>query len=84
MPGKTNRTNITFNKEGFEDQINHQHMNILVTLLIIIASVITLLLIAALFMKKKHFIKRDIVINAPLEKVFGFLRLLNNQDKFNK
>lgn len=59
-------------------------MNILFTVLICIASLITLLLVAAMFMRKDHFIKREIVINAPLEKVFNFLRLLGNQEKFNK
>jgi hypothetical protein len=35
-------------------------------------------------MKKEHYVRREIVINAPLQKVFDFLRLLKNQDKFNK
>lgn len=34
--------------------------------------------------KKEHFVKREIVINAPRQKVFDFLKLLKNQDKFNK
>ena len=59
-------------------------MNFLITVLLIIASFITLLLIAGLFMKKDHYVRREMVINAPVEKVFSFLRLLNNQDKFNK
>lgn len=50
----------------------------------ILAVVVGLLLVAALLMKKEHFVKRSIVINAPVAKAFGFLRLLKNQDKFNK
>jgi len=59
-------------------------MNTLFTILVVIAGLITLILIAGLFMKKEHYVRRELVINAPLQKVFAFLRLLNNQDKFNK
>jgi hypothetical protein len=59
-------------------------MNILLNILYFIAGVITLLLVIALFMKRKHYVKREMIINAPVQKVFEFLRLLNNQEKFNK
>ncbi len=59
-------------------------MNILITILLVVAGIIALLLLIALFMKKEHYVRREIVINAPLQKVFDFLRLLKNQDKFNK
>lgn len=59
-------------------------MNIVVIILLIVASIIALLLILALFMKKEHYVRREIIINAPLQQVFAFLRLLSNQDKFNK
>jgi len=59
-------------------------MNILVTILLVLAGIIALLLIIALFMKKEHYVNREIVINAPRQKVFDFLRLLKNQDQFNK
>jgi hypothetical protein len=36
------------------------------------------------FMKKEHYVKREIIINAPSPKVFDYLKLLKNQDKFNK
>jgi hypothetical protein len=58
-------------------------MNILITVLLVLAALVVLLLIVGLFMKKEHFVKRQIVINAPLQQVFGFLRLLRNQDAFN-
>lgn len=59
-------------------------MNILVTILLILAGIIALLLIIALFMKKEHYVRREIIINAPRQKVFDYIRLLKNQDKFNK
>lgn len=59
-------------------------MNIAVTILLVVAGITALLLIVALFMKKKHYVRREIVINAPRQKVFDFLKLLKNQDQFNK
>ena len=59
-------------------------MNIIITILLVIAGIITLLLIIALFMKKEHYVKREIILNAPRQKIFDFLRLLKNQEKFNK
>jgi hypothetical protein len=59
-------------------------MNIVLTILLVVAGVIALLLIIALFIKKDHYVKREIIINAPRQKVFDFIRLLENQDKFNK
>jgi hypothetical protein len=59
-------------------------MNILITILLIIAGIIALLLVLAFFMKKEHYVKREIVIHAPCQKVFDFVKLLKNQDKFNK
>jgi hypothetical protein len=59
-------------------------MNIIITILLVLAGIIALLLIIALFMKKEHYVNREIIINAPKQKVFDFLRLLNNQEKFNK
>src|ERR1700712_5287235 len=59
-------------------------MTILITILLILAGIITLLLIIALFMKKEHYVKREIIINAPQQKVFDYVKLLKNQDEFNK
>ena len=59
-------------------------MSILITILLILAGIIALLLIIALFIRKEHYVKREININAPLQKVFDFLKLLKNQDQFNK
>lgn len=59
-------------------------MNILVTILLILAGLIVLLLMIALFMKKQHYVKREITINTPSQEVFDFLKRLKNQDRFNK
>src|SRR5258705_7583975 len=59
-------------------------MNIIISILLVVAGIIALLLIIALFMKRKHYVKREIIINAPRQKVFDFLKLLKNQEKFNK
>jgi len=59
-------------------------MNTIITILLVLVSIIALLLIIALFMKREHYVKREIIINAPLQEVFDYLKLLKNQDKFNK
>lgn len=59
-------------------------MNIIITVLLALAGIIALLLILALFMKREHYVNREIIINAPRQKVFDFLKLLKNQDQFNK
>jgi hypothetical protein len=58
--------------------------NMILTIVLILAGLFALLLIAAAFMIKEHYVSRSIVINAPSDKVFYFLRFLSNQDKFNK
>ena len=59
-------------------------MNIIITILLVVAGIIVLLLIVALFMKKEHYVNREIIINAPRQKVFDYVKLLKNQDEFNK
>jgi len=59
-------------------------MNIIITILLVVAGIIALLLIIAIFMKREHYVKREIIINAPRQKVFDYLKLLKNQDNFNK
>lgn len=48
-----------------------------------VAGIVALLLIIAIFMRKVHRVSCGIVIHAPVQEVFGFLRLLANQEKFN-
>src|SRR5258705_8645892 len=58
-------------------------MNILITILLVVAGIIGLLLIIALLMKREHYVRREIIINAPRQKVFDYIKLLKNQDEFN-
>jgi len=39
-------------------------MNTIITILLVLAGIIALLLIIALFMKREHYVKREIIINA--------------------
>jgi hypothetical protein len=59
-------------------------MIILVSILLIVAGIIALLLFLALFIKKAHYVQRDIIINAPRQKVFDYIKLVGNQENFNK
>lgn len=59
-------------------------MNIFITIVLVITGIITLLLIIALFVRKNYSIHREVIINAPREKVFIYLKHLKNQDNFNK
>jgi len=58
-------------------------MNIVITILLLVAAIIVLLLLIALFRKKEHYVKREIIVNAPRQKVFDYVRLLKNQDHSN-
>ena len=59
-------------------------MNIIFTILLAVAGIIAFLLLIALLMKREHYVNREIIINAPRQKVFDYLKLLKNQDEFNK
>jgi hypothetical protein len=59
-------------------------MNIVITILLVLAGIIALLLILALFTKKQYSVHREIIINAPLQNIFDYLKQLKNQDNFNK
>lgn len=59
-------------------------MEIFLTILIIIAGLIALVLIASIFMRRDYSIQREVTINESLPKVFDYIRLLRNQDHFNK
>lgn len=56
----------------------------IVTILLVLAGLIGLLLIIGIFMKKDHYVKREVIINAPVQKVFNYVKFLKNQDEFNK
>lgn len=54
------------------------------TILLIIPGIIALVLIAALFTRKKYNVYSEVIINAPRQKVFDYIKQLKNQDYFNK
>ncbi len=58
-------------------------MGILINIFSVLAVFFALLLVLACFMKKEHYVKCEIIINAPLQKVFDYIKLLKNQDEFN-
>ena len=58
-------------------------MHTFIIILLVIAGIIALLLIMGLLMTKEHYVKREIMINASLQKVFDYIRLLRNQETFN-
>lgn len=62
----------------------NNQMNIIIAILLVVAGIIALLLILALFMKREHYVRREIIINAPRQKVFDYVKRLENQDTFNK
>jgi len=59
-------------------------MTILFTFLLVLAGIIALILLIALITRKTYYIQREILIEAPLPKVFDYLKQLKNQDHFNK
>ncbi len=59
-------------------------MDILFGILLGIAGMIVLVMIIALFSRKNYDVRSEIVIDAPIAKVFAYIRFLKNQDHFNK
>lgn len=52
--------------------------------IIVIVSIIAIPFIVALFMKKDYAVEREIIINKPKQQVFGYIKLLKNQDNYSK
>jgi len=59
-------------------------MNFITIILLVLAGLIILISIIPLFMRKTHHVERGIIINVPAQKAFDYLKLIRNQDKFNK
>jgi uncharacterized protein YndB with AHSA1/START domain len=59
-------------------------MKILKTVLIVILAIIAIPLIIALFVSKDYKVESEIVINKPSQQVFDYVKLLKNQDNYNK
>jgi len=52
-------------------------------ILYIIIGILALVVLAALFSRKSHYVKRDIIIQAPRQKVFDYIKFIQNQETFN-
>jgi hypothetical protein len=59
-------------------------MNILISILAIVTGIIVLVLIIALFMKKGYRTYQEVMIQAPKQKVFDYIKHIKNQDNYNK
>jgi hypothetical protein len=59
-------------------------MNILISILAIVTGIIVLVLITALFMKKGYRTYQEVMIQAPKQKVFDYIKHIKNQDNYNK
>jgi len=59
-------------------------MNIIFTIVIIIVALIVMLLIIGLFIKKEYSIEREITIHKRQDAVFDYIRLVENQQYYNK
>ena len=58
-------------------------MRIVKKILLGIVILIAVLLIAALFIPKEYSIEKEITINKSKQEVFDYVKILNNQDKYN-
>ena len=59
-------------------------MKLFKKILIVIVIIIAIPLIAALFIQKEFTVTREITISKPKQDVFNYVRLLKNQDNYNK
>ncbi|NOT76272.1 MAG: SRPBCC family protein [Cyclobacteriaceae bacterium] len=59
-------------------------MTIIIWIISVIAIIIGLFLLIALFIRKEYAIEKDIIISRPLSDVFAYVRLIKNQDQYNK
>lgn len=59
-------------------------MGILFIVLATIGGAVCLLLLIALFSRKSYTVKRSILVSKPVDEVFNYIKLLKNQDHYNK
>lgn len=58
-------------------------MSIFTIILLVLAGIVALFLIVALLSRKGYDVRCELVINAPKQEVFNYLKHLKNQDNFN-
>jgi hypothetical protein len=54
-----------------------------VVILYIVISILALVFLAALLSRKSHYVKREIMIQAPKQRVFDYIKFVQNQETFN-
>lgn len=59
-------------------------MHTLLIVLFVIVAIVALVFVISLFMRKIHHVEREIIINAPVQKVFDYSKLIANQHQYNK
>jgi len=59
-------------------------MKIIKKILFVIVGIVVLALVVALFVNKEYSVKREITINKPSHEVFGYVKLVKNQEHYNK
>lgn len=57
---------------------------ILLKIFLVLIALIAFVCLIAVFTRKKYTIKREITINAPVEKVYEYVRFHKNQKEFNQ
>jgi hypothetical protein len=50
----------------------------------VIGCIVALIVIAPILVKNEYVIRRDTVIDQPVEKMFAYLRQIKNQTQYNK
>lgn len=58
-------------------------MNIFIVIFTVLAGILVLMLLIGLFVKKSYAVKREVIIQKPLTTVFGYIKLLKNQDDYS-
>lgn len=59
-------------------------MSVIIIIAVVIIGLIALLFIAAIFTKKSYQVQREIIIDRPKQQVFDYIKMLKNQDNYNK
>jgi hypothetical protein len=59
-------------------------MNTFFWILIIVGSIVAIVLVVAAFQIDEYMIEREVVINKPKAEVFGYIKLQQNQNYYNK
>ena len=59
-------------------------MKIVKKILIVIVVIIAIPFVIALFTKREYAVEKEILINKPSQEVFDYIKLLKNEERYNK